>query len=33
MTDAAPNERDPELREALVSLAGAIHCFRRLESF
>jgi hypothetical protein len=34
MTDvAAPNERDPEIREAFLSLACAILCFRRLQSF
>jgi hypothetical protein len=34
MTDvAAPNERDPEIREAFLSLARAILCFRRLQSF
>lgn len=33
MTDgAAPNERDPEFREAFPSLACAILCFRRLQS-
>ena len=34
MTDvAAPNERDPEIQEAFLSLAFAILCFRRLQSF
>jgi hypothetical protein len=34
MTDvAARNERDPEIREAFLSLACAILCFRRLQSF
>ena len=34
MTDvAAPNERDPEIHEAFLSLACAILCFRRLRSF
>jgi hypothetical protein len=34
MTDvAAPNERDPEIHKAFLSLAGAILCFRRLQSF
>ena len=34
MTDvAAPNERDPEIHEAFLSLACAILCFRRLQSF
>ena len=34
MTDvAAPNERDLEIREAFLSLACAILCLRRLESF
>ena len=34
MTDvAAPNERDPEIREAFISLACAILRFRRLPSF
>jgi hypothetical protein len=28
-----PNERDPENREAFLSLACAILCFRRLQSF
>jgi hypothetical protein len=33
MTDvAALNECDPEIREAVLSLACAILCFRRLES-
>jgi hypothetical protein len=30
---AAPNERDPEIREAFLSLTCAILCFRRLQSF
>jgi hypothetical protein len=34
MTDvAAPNERDPEIHKAFLSLACAILCFRRLQSF
>jgi hypothetical protein len=34
MTDvAAPNERDPEIHEAFLSLARAILCFRKLQSF
>jgi hypothetical protein len=34
MTDvAAPNERDPEIHEAFLSLACAILCFRRLQPF
>jgi hypothetical protein len=34
MTDvAAPKERDPEIHEAFLSLAYAILCFRRLQSF
>jgi hypothetical protein len=34
MTDvAAPNERDPEIHEAFLSLAYAILCFRRLQPF
>jgi hypothetical protein len=34
MTDvAAPNERDPEIHEAFISIACAILCFRRLQSF
>jgi hypothetical protein len=33
MTDvASPSERDPEIHEALLSLACAILCFRRLQS-
>ena len=34
MTDvAASHERDPEIHEAFLSLACAILCFRRLQSF
>lgn len=34
MTDvAASNERDPEIHEAFLSLACAILCFRKLQSF